>query len=207
MMLRLPSLLGLETQHCHQKWPPTVPHGGLAMQMQALAVALTVRDWVGITFNVLFLSLEMNKMISWKFGTRTCVSDVKWKQDLKRAPLVAWAPSHSDLPYFLSALNLKQSCQDDFFVTAFGFCHVIQVQSSSGFYFLRAKISASWLVDGTSWEGWLRAWGISAVTERPLPLVPTLDGASFMVPWEHSWREWVHFFNGKAETPSSASNT
>lgn len=53
-----------------------------------------------------------------------------------------------DLPYFFSrgASNLNQSCRDDFFVMGFGFCHVIQVQSSSGFYFLPAKIFVSWLV-------------------------------------------------------------
>ena len=50
-----------------------------------------------------------------------------------------------DLPYFFGrgASNLNQSCRDDFSVMGFGFCHVIQVQSSSGFYFLPAKILVS----------------------------------------------------------------
>lgn len=76
--------------------------------------------------------------------------------------------------------NLNQSCPRDFCVNcAFSFCHVIRVQGSSGFYFL---IAPDWW-DGTSEEGWLGAWGMCPEAERPLRM-----GASFMVPWEHSWR-------------------
>lgn len=75
---------------------------------------------------------------------------------LLRNPNIIWhallwwcRPSlNFDLPYFPSrgASNSNQSCRVDFFVMGLGFCHVIQVQSSSGFYFLPAKIFVSWLV-------------------------------------------------------------
>lgn len=73
-----------------------------------------------------------------------------WNQNKIWCELIWWCGLrlNFDLPYFFSwgAFNLNQSCRDDFFVMGFGFCHVIQVQSSSGFYFLAAKIFVSWLV-------------------------------------------------------------
>ena len=141
--------------------------------------------------------LEMKRMICWSFWT--------WHVFLLRNQnkiwcelLLRWCGLHLNLWLALlfsdEALLIQTSLVETislWWVLDFVMLYKCRVHLGFISSELRSLCPGWWV--GSSWEGWLRAWGICPIAGRPLPLVPTQAGASFMVPWEHSWREWVHF--------------
>lgn len=161
---------------------------------KCLTVVLTVRDFQDVFLNRCSPGNEYNDLLL-KFWTWHMF--LLWNQNKIWCELIWWCGLglNFDLPYFFSwgAFNLNQSCRDDFFVMGFGFCHVIQVQSSSGFYFLPTKIFVSWLVGRGQLGGMTESLRYLSYSREAYPIGPPQAGASFMVSWEHSWREGVHF--------------
>lgn len=95
------------------------------------------------------------------------------------------------------ASNLNQSCRDDFFMMSLGFCHVIQVQGSSGFDFLPTKIPVPWLV-GQGQLGWMtESLRYLSWSREASPIGPSVGLGLLYGPWGTQLEGGNSFLMGK----------
>lgn len=180
-----------------QRWPPTVPHGGWMVQTQALRVphcdinSYRCGRWnlKCVAWNRCRPGNEQNDL----YEPDMC-SCSESKQELTCTPrldslLILTCPTFSAEVLLIWTSRVEMISP----WWALDFVMLYKCRVHLGFIssLLRSLCPDWWA--GASWEGWLRAWGICPIAGRRLPLVPPQAGASFMVPWEHSWREGVHF--------------